>query len=149
MAGFTNRSKFKIFQWIFRQTEALPTSFKVALVTNATPPAATTNILTDLVEIAAGNGYTAGGESLTPGAVDFDALTEDDGNNWATMQIKDVEWTASGGSIPASGDAARWAVLLDTNDNVLAYWDLATDRVAADGQVLRLIDLEMRGKEVA
>ena len=146
--AFTNKGKYRMLGWVFR-ADAEPTNYYVALVTSATAPTADTNTLSDLTEIAAGNGYTSGGYSLTPGATDFDSHTENDTNDRGELQIKDVVWTASGGSIPASGGGARYAVLLDdnatvANREVLAWWDLTSDRTVSDGQSLTLQDLELR-----
>ena len=146
--AFTNKGKYRLLDWVFRGT-TMPTNFYVALVTSATAPTADTNTLSELTEIAAGNGYTTGGYSLTPGATDFDSITEDDTNDRGEVQIKDVVWTASGGSLPGSGSGARYAVLLDDNATVgsrevLAWWDMTSDRSVSDGQSLTLQDLEMR-----
>ena len=120
----------------------------MALVTTDNVPGPGTNTLNDLTEINAGNGYTAGGFSLTPNTTDFDVLTEDDTNDKGILQIKDVQWTATGGNIPASGNDARYAVLTDdnatvTDREVYAYWDLSTDRSVSDGQTLTLQDCEI------
>jgi hypothetical protein len=153
MAGFTNRGKFLILQGVFRNT-GLPTNFFIALVTSAIAPNPDTNILSDLTEIAAGNGYTAGGISLSKNSTDFDVLTEDDAgtNDRAFIQLKDIIWTASGGNLPASGNGARYAVLLDDNATVgsrqvLAFWDLTADRTISTGQTLTLQNCELRFTE--
>ena len=151
MAGWTNKGKYRLLQWALRNGTR-PTNFYVALVTSATAPNADTNTMSDLTQIATGNGYTTGGYSLTPGATDFDVLTEDDTNDRGLIQVKDVVWTASGGSIPASGNGARYAVLTDdnatvANREVLAYWDLTSDRTVSSGQTLTLQDLELRANE--
>lgn len=148
MAGWTNKGKMSILDAYFRNAGA-PTNFFVALVTSATAPDADTNTLSDLTEIADGNGYTTGGYSLDKNATDFDVLNEDDTNDRGDIQIKDVAWTASGGNLPASGDGARYAVLLDDNGTVanrevLAFWDLSSDRTVSDGQSLTLQNLELR-----
>jgi len=147
MAGVTNRGKFSFLGWIFRGV-TLPTNFYVALVTSAAAPTADTNTFGQLTEIADTQGYTTGGYQLTPGETDFDTLTEDDDNDKGLVQVKDVVWTASGGNLPASGDGARYAVLLDDNGTVanrlvLAYWDLTADRTVSDGQTLTLQNLEI------
>lgn len=151
MAGWTNRGKQAILDAYFRNTGA-PTNFYVALVTSATAPTADTDTLSALTEIATGNGYTTGGISLSRNSTDFDALTEDDANDRAFTQIKDVVWTASGGTLPSSGSGARYAVLTDDNGTVgsrevLAYWDLSSDRQVSDGQTLTLQNLELRLNE--
>jgi hypothetical protein len=153
MAGFTNRGKFLILQGVFRNT-GLPTNFFVALCTSAIAPTPDTNVLSDLTEVPAGNGYTAGGISLTKNSTDFDVLTEDDAgtNDRAFLQLKDIVWTASGGTLPASGTGARYAVLLDDNSTVgsrqvLAYWDLVSNQIVSSGQTLTLQNCELRFTE--
>lgn len=151
MAGFTNKGKYRLLGWAFRG-DIIPTNFYVALVTSATAPDADINTLGDLTQIAIGNGYSDGGYQLTPNDTDFDTHTEDDTNDRGLVQIKDVVWTASGGSIPDSGDGARYAVLTDdnatvANREVLAYWDLTSDRTVSDGQTLTLQDCELRVNE--
>ena len=152
MAGFTNKGKWRMAEAVF-QGASLPTNFYVALVTSAVAPSADLNTLSELTEIAAGNGYTSGGYQLTPGATDFDTADgEDDSNDRGYIQIKDIQWTASGGPIPASGNGARYAVLTDDNGTVAsrevyAYWDLSSDRSVSSGQTLTLQDLELRLNE--
>jgi hypothetical protein len=140
MAGFTNRGKYRLLDWLFRGG-TLPTNFYAALVTDAVAPAADINTFSQLTEIAAGNGYTSGGMSLTPGETDFDTHTEDDDNDEAFVVLKDLTWTADGGPIPASGDGARYIVLLDDNvvvadREVLAWADLGGDVTVSDTQTI-------------
>jgi len=151
MAGWTNRGKYNALGIRFRGASA-ETNLYVALCTSATAPGADINTFTELTEIAAGNGYTTGGYQLTRNSTDFDTLTEDDGNDRALVQIKDVVWTASGGNLPSSGDGARYAVLLDDTATVASrevevYWDLTSDRTVSDGQTLTLQNLEIRINE--
>ncbi len=151
MAGFTNRGKYLMLGWVFRGA-ALPGHVYVALVTSATAPAPDHNTLSELTQIATGNGYVDGGYELNLDTTDFDTLTEDDALDLAKLYLKDVVWTAGGGPIPASGDGARYAVLTDDNATVgnrqiIAYWDLVTDRSIADGQTLTLEDLRLDHRE--
>ena len=151
MAGFTNRGKFNMLGQRFRGV-ALPTNFYIALVTSATAPGPDINTLGELTEITAGNGYTTGGISLTKNTTDFDVLTEDDTNDRALVQLKDIVWTASGGSIPSAGGGARYAVLTDDNVTIGSrevenYWDLVSDRSVSDTQTLTLQDCELRINE--
>jgi hypothetical protein len=127
----------------------MPTNLYVALFTDADTPDADTNTVSDLTQIATGNGYSDGGYQLTPGATDFDVITEDDTNDRALVQIKDITWTASGGAIPSSGDGARWACLTDDNGtvanrDVYQYFDLTTARSVSNGYTLTLQDCEIR-----
>lgn len=151
MAGWTNRGKYKNLGYAYRAV-TIPTNFYLALWTSATAPDADTNVMSDGTEIAAGNGYTTGGYQLTPGATDYDVWTEDDGNDRALLQMKDIVWTASGGNIPASGDGARYAVHTDDNGTVAnrevyQYFDLTADRTVSTGQTLTLQNCEMRINE--
>ncbi len=152
MAGFTNRGKYLIFNSYFRNT-GTPTNFYIALVTSATAPTADTNWLNDLTEITAGNGYTSGGSGLARNSTFFDTLTEDDGADRALVQLKDITWTAAGGTLPLSGNGARYAVLTDdvavspTGRQVIAYWDLGSDVSVSNTQSLTLQNCELRGNE--
>ena len=146
-SGITNKGKSRLLGWAFRG-DTIPTNFYLGLVTSAVAPDQDINTFGELTEIAAGNGYTTGGYQLTPGSTDFDVHTEDDSGDLALVQIKDVTWSASGGTIPSSGDGARWAVLLDDNATVgsrevLAWLDLVSDRSVSDGQDLTLQDCEL------
>lgn len=150
MAGWTNKGKYRVLELV--RGGSLPTNFYVALYTSAAAPTADTDTNSDLTAIAAGNGYSAGGFSLTPNSTDFDTLTEDDVNDRALLQVKDVTWTASSGPIPASGNDARYAGLTDDNATVGSreiwfYWDLGADYGVSDGQDLTLVDLEVRINE--
>ena len=144
----TNRGKFLILQEFFRNPTEF-TNLYIALITSAAAPTVDTNTFSELTEIAAGNGYTAGGISLSRNSTDFDTLTEDDSGNLASIQIRDVVWTASGGTLPGSGSGARYAILTDDNATqgsrqVIAYWDLTSDRSVSSGQTLTLQNCEIR-----
>lgn len=148
MPGWTNRGKYNMLGWAFRAA-TIPTNFFAALVTSAVAPTADTNTLGQLTEIAAGNGYVAGGISLSRNATDFDVYTEDDTNDRALVQIRDLVWTAGGGPLPASGNGARYLVLTDDNVTVGSrevqnFWDLVSDRSVSDTQTLTIQDAEIR-----
>jgi hypothetical protein len=145
---WTNRGKYLVLQGYFRNT-GMPTTFYLALATSATAPTPDTNTFGELTEIAAGNNYNSGGAPVARNATDFDVLTEDDTNDRALIQLKDITWTASGGSLPASGGGARYACLLDDNATpasrqVVATFDLVSDRTVSVGQPLTLQNCEMR-----
>ena len=133
----------------FRGAAISGSGFAVFLATSAVTPTQDSNVKTDVTEIATGDGYSAGGINVNRDSTDFDVLTEDDTNDWALVQIKDLVWTASGGPIPASGNGARWALLTDRNATVgsrliLAYFDLISDRTVSDGQSITLQNIECR-----
>jgi hypothetical protein len=147
-SGWTQRGITNILKHFLRTATTAyvkPTNLYVMLVTSAVAPTKTTTTFTALTEIAAGNGYTAGGTLLAYNATDWDVLTEADP---ALAQLKDIVWTASGGSIPSSGGGARYAVLTDDNATlgsreVYAFWDLVSDRTVSVTQTLTLQDLEL------
>jgi hypothetical protein len=148
MAGFTNKGKWRLLGWAF-VNQTIPTNYYVILFTSATAPDQDSNTVSDHTEITAGNGYTTGGYSLTPGATDFDVHTEDDTGDLGKVQIKDIVWTATGGPIPSAGGGARYAALTDDNGTVAnrelyAYWDLTSDRSVSSGQTLTLQDCELQ-----
>ena len=68
----TNRGKFLLLQEFFRNPTEFTTLY-IALITSAVAPTVDTNTFSELTEIAAGNGYTAGGISLSRNSTDFDA----------------------------------------------------------------------------
>lgn len=145
---WTNRGYLRTLDAIFRGA-ALPTNFYVMLVTAATVPDPDTNLVSELTEIAAGNGYTTGGFQLARNATDFDSLTEQDDDDRAAIQMKDVTWDASGGDIPPSGDDARYAIIVDDNGTIAdrevwAFWDLGGNTSATDGDSITLQDLTLR-----
>ena len=89
-------------------------------------------------ELAEGNGYTSGGNTLT-----LSSITEDDTNEWAEVAYDDTEWTASGGSIgPTPG-----AILYDdttADDTIIGYIDFGGDQTVQDGQKLIIKDIRIR-----
>ncbi len=145
--AITNRGFYRMLSWAFRGATR-PSSFYLALVTDATPPTVGTVTLGTLTQITAGNGYTSGGIQLTANSTDFDTLTQDDAAGQAYIQVRDVSWTASGGSIPPSGSGASYVVLTDDNATVnsrevLGYWSLGSARTITVGRSMPLSDLEL------
>jgi hypothetical protein len=143
-SGWTNKGKYKLLGWGFRGASA-PTDYKMALVTNAVTPVADTNTLSELTEIATGTGYTSGGLTVERSATGFDVWTEDDANDRAYVQIKDLVWTASG----AGMSNIYYSVLTDDNvtignREIYAYFDLTGPLTVSSGQTLTLQDFELR-----
>lgn len=101
-------------------------TFKLAL-TNTAPSAANT-ILTDITQIAAGNGYTAGGTALT-------GLTISETGGTVTVQANQVTFTASGGAMAAF----RYYVLYNDTatspaDALVMWWDHGSAVTLNDGE---------------
>jgi hypothetical protein len=100
-------------------------TLKVAL-TNTAPNVATHAILTDITEISAGNGYTAGGEDTQ------NSGSESSGT--LTVTGTDVVWTASGAVGPF-----RYVVLYNDTpssplDPLIGYWDYGSSISLANGE---------------
>lgn len=103
-------------------------TLKIAL-TNTAPAAANTQ-LTDITQIAAGNGYTTGGEAVT---ITSSAQTS------GTYKLigNDVTFTASGGAMATF----QYAVLYNdtaTNDELIGYWDYGSAVNLASGESFTL-----------
>lgn len=97
-------------------------TWKVAL-TNRAPVVATDATLSDASEIAAGNGYTAGGNTA---AVSSSAQTS---GTYKLVLSSPATWTASGSVGPF-----RYAVLYDsTTNNLVGYWDYGSSITMASG----------------
>lgn len=99
-------------------------TFKVAL-TNTAPNVATHTSLSNITEISAGNGYTAGGTATT--------ITPSETSGTAKITGTDVVFTAAGGTI----GPFRYAVLYNDTatspaDALIAYWDYGSSVTLAD-----------------
>jgi hypothetical protein len=82
-------------------------------------PVATNTIKSNITEIAAGNGYTAGG-----GAAAF--VSGADTAGLYKLILSAVSWTASGGSIAQF----RYAILYNStpaNGNLIGWWDYGAE----------------------
>jgi hypothetical protein len=94
-------------------THNLNTDTLKVMLTN-TAPVATNTVKTDITEISAGNGYTAGGDDIT------NTYTESSGTG--TLAATDVTFTASGGTI----GPFRYAVIYNdtaASDNLVCWFD--------------------------
>lgn len=94
------------------------------LLTN-TVPVATNSVKADLTEIAAGNGYTAGGT-----AASISSSAQSSGTY--KLVLADVTFTASGGAIATF----RYVVLYNdtaSNDELIGWWDYGAALSITDG----------------
>lgn len=101
-------------------------TLKIALSNVA--PVATNSVFADITEIAAGNGYTAGGATCT-----VSALSQTSGSG--KLVIDDVIIAASGGSI----STFRYAILYNSTQTtppkpLIGWWDLGSAITLSSGQ---------------
>jgi hypothetical protein len=94
------------------------------MLTNSAPSAGNT-IKSNLTEIAAGNGYTAGGAAAS-------FVSGNDTAGTYRLILSPVSWTASGGSI----GPFEFAVLYNSstaNGNLIGFWDYGTAVTLTNG----------------
>jgi hypothetical protein len=106
-------------------------------LTNATPDAALDAVKADLAEIAGGNGYTAGGATLT--GVTCEHTT---GTVKFVSSGADPSWTASGGTI----GPFRYAVMYNDTptspaDPLIGAWDYGSSITLQIGETFT-VDLD-------
>jgi len=95
-------------------------------LSNVAPTAATDDELVDITQIAAGYGYTTGGEALT-----VTSSTQTSGE-YNLIITSNIVWTATGGDIAAK----RYIVLYNNtaaNDELICYWDIGASAVISEG----------------
>jgi hypothetical protein len=122
MASF---NKFNAFVAdVANKVHNLGTDTLKIMLTN-TAPAATNAIKTDITEIAAGNGYAAGGTAVTiTSSAQSSGTYKLVGNN--------VTFTAAGGSIAQF----RYAVIYNStagSGNLIGWWDYGTEVNVTNG----------------
>lgn len=149
--AWTNKGAFRLAE-IALANGTEPTDLYWALVTSATAPTVDTNTLSQLTQIATGNGYTDGGLQKARNSTNFPVVENDTDDRFDT-DPPDLVWTASGGPIPSSGSGARYLVLTDDNvtvgsREVWAFFDLSADRSVSSGQSLTLQNPLLRGTTV-
>lgn len=102
------------------------------MLTNTAPSLSNTQ-RTDITEIAAGNGYTANGQSVT-------VTSSAQSSGLYTLIASDVSWTAT----PSAMASFRYAVLYNdtsTNDKLIGYIDFGYSITLSAGQTFT-IDLD-------
>lgn len=97
------------------------------MLVNSPAPVATNSVKADLTEIAAGNGYTAGGAAVSSNGARSVGTVTVDGDQ--------IVWTASGGSI----GPFRYPVLYDDTpiapaDPLISWWDYGSSITLNSGE---------------
>jgi hypothetical protein len=92
-------------------------------------------------ELGTGNGYTAGGNTLSGVAV-----TEDDTDDRCEVTWSNTTWTASGGTIGPSPGAIIFddTVTTPQADPIIGYIDFGSEQSQADGGVATISGIEVR-----
>lgn len=104
------------------------------LLTNTQPQAANA-VKADIAEIAAGNGYAAGGPQATVSSSAQTAGTY-------KLVIADTVISASGGPV----GPFRWAVLYNaTSGGLIGFWDYSTPTTLLDGSTITVDFSESNG----
>jgi hypothetical protein len=123
MASFV---KFECFsENLAEKGHNLDTDTLKVFLTNSTPNVATHTVKTDLTEISAGNGYTAGGEDT------LNATSRSGGTTSVTGT--DVVWTSSG----VGFGPFRYVILYNSthaSNALIGYWDYGSSITPANGE---------------
>lgn len=114
---------------VFEGVHNLASNTLKILLTNVAPDP-TDDVKADLTEISAGNGYTAGGATMSVSS------SAQSGGDYA-LEAADVTFTASGGSI----GPFRYAVMYNDTptspaDPLIQYWDYGSSITLQDGESL-------------
>lgn len=123
MAAFV---KFEVFsENLAEKVHDLNADTLKVMLSNTAPTAATDDTLSDITEIAAGNGYTAGG-------ADIQNATSRSGGTTSVTAV-DVTFTASGGTI----GPFRYVVIYNDTptspaDPLVGYYDYGSSITLAD-----------------
>lgn len=125
MASF---NKFEVFsENLAEKVHNLDADTLKVYLSNTAPNAATHAVKTDVAEISAGNGYTAGG-------IDTQNATSRTGGTTSVTGV-DAVWTASGGTI----GPFRYVLLYNDTptsptDPLIGWWDYGSSITLADGE---------------
>ena len=93
-------------------------------------PVATNTVKANITEVAAGNGYTAGGATAT-------FVSGADTSGTYKLVLSPVAWTAAGGSI----GPFEFAVLYNSstaNGNLIGWWDYGTTLTLTNGNTFTI-----------
>lgn len=119
-------NKFQAFVEALAEKQHNLQSDTLRIMLSNTAPAATNAVKADITEIAAGNGYAAGGPQAT---VSSSAQT----SGTYKLVLADTVITASGGSI----GPVRYAVLYNaTSGGLIGFWDYGSAITLNTGETL-------------
>lgn len=98
-------------------------------------------------ELPTGNGYTAGGATMT-----LDAASVDNTEDRGEVTFQNVQWTASGGSLATVGaiiydDSTDTAGGDDKTDAIIAWIDANGVQTVADGAALTISNIMLTGED--
>ena len=117
-------NKYNSFPEVIAEGNLATDTLKVAL--SNTAPSASHTQLSQVSEVSAGAGYTAGGEALTVSS------SGQSGGTYSLVISDDVVWTSTG-SFPAS----QYVILYDdtlAGDPLLGWWDNGSSISPTSGQ---------------
>lgn len=99
-------------------------TFKVAL-SNTAPSASGDAVIGDITQIASGNGYTTGGETLTT------TSATQTGGTFTFVTTNDLTWAAT----PANMATFQYYVLYNSSNNkLIGWWDRGAGLTVSVGQ---------------
>lgn len=132
MAAFVRFEKFS--EDLVKKVHSLSADALKVYLSNAAPNAATHTVKADIAEIAAGNGYAAGGASATNTFSRTGAVS--------SIVGVDPVFTAAGGAIPTF----RYAILYNDTptspaDPLIGYWDYGAAGVTLNDGESFTVDL--------
>jgi len=123
-------TKFYSFEEACREKKHDLSADSLKWVLTNTAPALTNTQLSDITQIANGNGYTTGGTAMT-------VTSSGQSSGLYTLMASAVTFTASGGTMATF----RYAVLYNdtsTNDLLIGYIDFSTGRSMATGEYVTI-----------
>ena len=118
-------NKFNSFVGDLAQKVHNLNSDTLKIILTNTAPVATNTVRSNITEIAAGNGYAAGGMAAA-------FVSGNDTAGTYKLVLSPVSWTASGGSI----GPFEWAVLYNSSaasGNLIGWWDYGTAVTLTNG----------------
>lgn len=125
MAAFVKVNSF--VEAVMKKKHNFGTDTLKVMLTN-TAPSVTNSVKADITEIAAGNGYPAGGLAIT-------TVSAAQTSGIFKLVLADATFMASGGNFAA----ARWAVVYNdsaANKELISYFDYGAAFTLPDGEPL-------------